>query len=264
MPGYRLMEIREAPATRGDIMDLGHKLVYPPLFTRDQNMLDAEKYLEMKKAVLFDDTLSNADKIILSNMYDTQFDIFKTKALANLNTKIKQSSNVSDVNNLIDSSSGNGNNNIYKQRKEIVDIIQPIAKNQKQRSIRILKLLKSDDWNWKGELKDPSTGKYIDDTNMTDLVRYELLVNKSSSRKPRGYDKFKALVSVNTSEPVASSSTTTRQPQWSSSTKVSSSTPVSKGTRSYKKKKSAPGAFRDILAGAVENTGQDFLSRITS
>lgn len=172
------MEVRKAPVTKGDIIDLGKQLVYPPLFTRDQNMNEAEHYLQLKKKVLFDNSISPYDKILIFNQLDRNYELYKTKALTNMNSlpvnKINQTTAIT--------------------AKPIIDIIQPISQSKRTLATNILKRIESAlQWNNKGEIRDPKSGEYIEGTSISDLVRYEIQPNKQSTNIPKGYDLFKKL-----------------------------------------------------------------------
>lgn len=66
---------KEPPATKQDIENLGDKLVWPPVFTRDNRLLKMQKLLKLENEVMNDPSLSDTEKVLRVAQYKQQYSV---------------------------------------------------------------------------------------------------------------------------------------------------------------------------------------------
>lgn len=203
---YVLQEIntdKETPATKEDISDLKQSLVWPPEYTRDSDLVKASNLRQEKESILNNLSLSPGDKLKLLSELDQNFNLFQSKA-ENLfqpsNTHTNTDQFISSVNS-------------FEHGKPLS--IDEIATNLKLKGERkykagqILKKitkLKGVVWNSKGELYDPNSRQSIPNSDIHELIKYDLQPNKLNTLTPTGYYLFTQLKALSKLEDVSSGS----------------------------------------------------------
>ena len=199
----------EQPVTKRDFKELQASIVWPPVYTRNQDLRRAEEMVQRRDEILLDNTLTSSEKIRRLSEVDRSFILFSKKAedalgsnytLAGGNRAIGMGGSVKPKSNPPPSSSSSAS---FRERPgppmSVEDIIQSYTKLQKTKTQDVLQGIQRIGkltWTEKGELYDVNSNSIMEGTDIQSLAKYHTLTNKSNKPVPKGYATYKNAVSA--------------------------------------------------------------------
>ena len=199
----------EQPVTERDFKELQASIVWPPVYTRNQDLRRAEEMVQRRDEILLDNTLTSSEKLRRLSEVDRSFILFSKKAedplgsnytLAGGNRAIGMGGSVKPKSNPPPSSSSSA---LFRERPgppmPVEDIIQSYTKLQQTKIQDVLQGIQRIGkltWTEKGELYDVNSNSIMEGTDIQSLAKYHTLTNKSNTLVPKGYATYKNAVSA--------------------------------------------------------------------
>ena len=227
----------ERPVTKRDFKELQASIVWPPVYTRNQDLQRAEEMVQRRDEILLDNALTSSEKLRRLSEVDRSFILFSKKAedalgsnytLAGGNRAIAMGRSIKTKSNPPPSSSSSGS---FRERPgpamPVEDIIQSYTKLQQTKTQDVLQGIQRIGkltWTEKGELYDVNSNSIMEGTDIQSLAKYHTLTNKSNTPVPKGYATYKNAVSAYQKQ----------QAEQSSQREVASTSPIKDENRDVK------------------------------
>ena len=198
MPKFKLLQLvrdeeDNKPVTKKDFSDLQKTLTWPPTYTRDIDMVKAQEMKEQRNSILESESLSVPEKLAMLGDADRLFMLHKRKA--------DEKDGQKKVSFVVQTPTARSLADVSKRGvgvpMEISEISSKVTSTQKTKAKAILEgLRRVGDLTWtdKGEIYNPATETIDPASNIPELVRYHLQPNKTNTKTPVGYTKFKKAV----------------------------------------------------------------------
>ena len=184
----------DKPVTKKDFKHLRESLMWPPEFTRNQDLLRAEEMVQRRDEILSNTSLSSSEKLRRLSEVDRSFILFSKKAADALGSNYTVPKPISASSNTMPSVRRSPGTPM-----SINQIIDLYTKNQKQKARETLTgLQRIGQLNWtdKGELYDVNSNTVMEGTDISTLAKYHTLTNKTNKPVPKGYSTYKNAVKI--------------------------------------------------------------------
>ena len=165
------------------------------------------------KRLANDETLPPAERVRQFQKAREKYDLFIKKL-----EQFDHSQADGGQDNIIDYESG------FTQPKSIEDVTHHFTKTQKEKAEKRLRSLQESgrlSWTKSGEVIDPSTGEKIVGSDISKLLRYSYVPNKSKQEQPKGWNTYNDLLKRSGSYDSHSSSKKKKKKKSSKKTKKS-------------------------------------------
>jgi len=202
MPKFKLLQLvrdeeDNKPVTKKDFSDLQKTLTWPPTYTRDIDMVKAQEMKEQRNSILESESLSVPEKLAMLGDADRLFMLHKRKAdEKDGQKKVSFVVQTPTARSLADVNVRKGGVGVPMEISEISGKVTIAQKPKAKAILEGLRRVGDLTWTDKGEIYNPATETIDPASNIQELVRYHLQPNKTNTKTPVGYTKFKKAVEL--------------------------------------------------------------------